>query len=174
MKNSSDIIENRTRDLTACSAVPQPNAPSRAPYCKVWQDKWQICAHKTLSYQPKPEAADVSVYYTRCSRGRQDNRENKTQNKLKHDSSKYSDHVQLHLTGSHLFSNMQIFNSPQYVSCNRLYARRFGFLVSTITGLNWWKLNTTCMCCVSGIDPSTFVVSYVQHKLLTARAADRY
>jgi len=32
MKNSSDIIGNRTRDLPACSAVPQPTAPPRAPF----------------------------------------------------------------------------------------------------------------------------------------------
>ena len=32
MKNSNDTIENRTRDLPACSAVPQPTAPPRAPY----------------------------------------------------------------------------------------------------------------------------------------------
>jgi hypothetical protein len=31
MKNSDDTIGNRTRDLTACSAVPQPNEPPRAP-----------------------------------------------------------------------------------------------------------------------------------------------
>jgi len=30
-KNSSDTIENRTRNLPACRAVPQPTAPSRAP-----------------------------------------------------------------------------------------------------------------------------------------------
>jgi len=30
MKNSSDIIGNRTRNLPACSAVPQPTAPPRA------------------------------------------------------------------------------------------------------------------------------------------------
>jgi hypothetical protein len=29
-KNSNDIIVNRNRDLPACSAVPQPTAPSRA------------------------------------------------------------------------------------------------------------------------------------------------
>ena len=29
MKNSNDTIGNRTRDLPACSAVPQPNAPPR-------------------------------------------------------------------------------------------------------------------------------------------------
>jgi hypothetical protein len=31
MKNSNDTIENRTRDLPTCSAVPQPTAPPRAP-----------------------------------------------------------------------------------------------------------------------------------------------
>jgi hypothetical protein len=31
MKKSDDTIGNRTRDLLACSAVPQPTAPSRAP-----------------------------------------------------------------------------------------------------------------------------------------------
>jgi len=31
MKKSSDTIGNRTRDLPACSAVPQPTAPPRAP-----------------------------------------------------------------------------------------------------------------------------------------------
>jgi hypothetical protein len=31
MKNTSDIIENRTRDLPASSTVPQPAAPLRTP-----------------------------------------------------------------------------------------------------------------------------------------------
>jgi len=31
MKNSNDTIWNRTLDLPACSAVPQPTAPPRAP-----------------------------------------------------------------------------------------------------------------------------------------------
>ena len=31
MKNSSDTIGNRTRDLPSCSAVPQLTAASRAP-----------------------------------------------------------------------------------------------------------------------------------------------
>jgi hypothetical protein len=31
MKNSNDNIGNRTRDLSACSAVPQPTAPPSAP-----------------------------------------------------------------------------------------------------------------------------------------------
>ena len=32
MKNSNDIIGNRTRDLRVCSAVPQPTALPRAPF----------------------------------------------------------------------------------------------------------------------------------------------
>ena len=32
LKNSSDTIGNRTRDLPPCSAVPQPTAPPRAPF----------------------------------------------------------------------------------------------------------------------------------------------
>jgi len=31
MYNSSESIGNQTRDLAACSAQPQPNAPPRAP-----------------------------------------------------------------------------------------------------------------------------------------------
>ena len=31
MKNSNDTIRNRTRDLPACSAVPQPTALPGAP-----------------------------------------------------------------------------------------------------------------------------------------------
>ena len=32
MKNSSDTIGNRTRDLSTCSTVPQPTAQPRAPF----------------------------------------------------------------------------------------------------------------------------------------------
>jgi len=35
MKNSSDTIGNRTRDLPTCSAVPQPTVPPRAPHYAV-------------------------------------------------------------------------------------------------------------------------------------------
>ena len=31
MKNSNDTFGNRTRDLPACGAMPQPTAPPRAP-----------------------------------------------------------------------------------------------------------------------------------------------
>ena len=35
MKNSSDTIGNRTRDLPTCNAVPQPTALPRAPRASV-------------------------------------------------------------------------------------------------------------------------------------------
>jgi hypothetical protein len=31
MKNANDPIENRTRDILACGALPQPSAPQRVP-----------------------------------------------------------------------------------------------------------------------------------------------
>jgi hypothetical protein len=45
MKNSEDTIGNRTRDLPACGAVPQPTAPPRAPLETVNNTKWNelIC-----------------------------------------------------------------------------------------------------------------------------------
>jgi len=45
MKNSSDTIGNRTRDLSACSAVP-PHAPVFGYRCKLpkerYPEAWQI------------------------------------------------------------------------------------------------------------------------------------
>jgi hypothetical protein len=39
MKNSNNTIGNRTRDLPACSAVPQPTAPRRAPFWYISDNK---------------------------------------------------------------------------------------------------------------------------------------
>jgi hypothetical protein len=36
MKNSNDAIGNQTRDVPACSAVPQPTAPPLAPWLYRW------------------------------------------------------------------------------------------------------------------------------------------
>ena len=41
MKNSNDTIGNQTRDLRACSAVPQPTGPPRTPsafHCVIIMD----------------------------------------------------------------------------------------------------------------------------------------
>jgi hypothetical protein len=37
MKDSNDTIENRFRNLTVCSAVPQPNAPPRATVYRLYE-----------------------------------------------------------------------------------------------------------------------------------------
>ena len=37
MKNFNDTIGNRTRDLQACGAVPQPTAPPRAPILSIYE-----------------------------------------------------------------------------------------------------------------------------------------
>jgi hypothetical protein len=45
MKNSGDTIGNRTRDLPACSTVPQPTSPPRTPVYKIYKilTEIQIC-----------------------------------------------------------------------------------------------------------------------------------
>jgi hypothetical protein len=42
VKNSIDTIRNRTRDLPACSTVPQPTAPSHAPFPQQCHKKTKI------------------------------------------------------------------------------------------------------------------------------------
>ena len=50
MKNSSDTIGNRTRDLPACSAVPQPTVLPRAPlFCTVHSEIRSHPKERTLS-----------------------------------------------------------------------------------------------------------------------------
>jgi hypothetical protein len=46
MKNPNDPIGNRTRNLSACSAVPQPNAPPRAPLKFVRQSVVTLVFHQ--------------------------------------------------------------------------------------------------------------------------------
>jgi len=40
MINSKETIGNRTRDLPACSAVPQSTEPPRTPTHKILVEKW--------------------------------------------------------------------------------------------------------------------------------------
>jgi len=47
MKNSNDTIGNRTRDLPACSAVPQPTAPPRASI----YIKWSCIKHQVTNLE---------------------------------------------------------------------------------------------------------------------------
>jgi len=53
MKNSSDTIGNRNRDLPACSAVPQPTAPPRAPGQKSIFELRQIIRSVCVFDSPK-------------------------------------------------------------------------------------------------------------------------
>ena len=61
MKNSNDTIGNRTRDLTACSAVPQPTALPRAPIekvqgskpCTIWDSRPTPYSTATIYYHFK-------------------------------------------------------------------------------------------------------------------------
>jgi len=61
MKNSSDTIENRNRNLPSCSTVPQPPALPRIPTSECKSDKSYV-----LIYQVKRTAAtlltDRNVY----------------------------------------------------------------------------------------------------------------
>ena len=64
MKNSNDTIGNRTRDLPACSAVPQPTAPPRAPKV-IWfrkcMDYWRRV--QGLSHRDgRGDCSDLSQY----------------------------------------------------------------------------------------------------------------
>ena len=55
MKNSNDNIGNRTRDLPACSAVPQPTAPPRA--------RLKLRAQITLHHKPTPFPVPLGTEY---------------------------------------------------------------------------------------------------------------
>ena len=56
MKKSNDTIGNRTRDLPACSAVPQPTALPRAPHINI----------KPLIF--RPTEVRNTVFFSRTAR----------------------------------------------------------------------------------------------------------
>jgi hypothetical protein len=51
--NSSDTIGNRTRELPACSALPQPTTPPRTPFARkvYWNSPRDLCAQLFTSYR---------------------------------------------------------------------------------------------------------------------------
>ena len=55
MKNSSDTIGNRTRNLPACSAAPQPTVPPRTPRCTVRVQNSQGFSNDISVRQPPSE-----------------------------------------------------------------------------------------------------------------------
>jgi hypothetical protein len=80
LKNSSDPIGNRTRNLPACSAVPQPTASLRTPQClwylhymsthnKSYRYIYKVHSYKTSYYNlqyPSPSSISVSIQCNRC------------------------------------------------------------------------------------------------------------
>ena len=75
MKNSSETIGNRTRDLPACSAVPQRTAPPRTPsyhgtvrkvntirYCNTPQDDCVFCGGQRRAPQDRHAETGCSVF----------------------------------------------------------------------------------------------------------------
>ena len=50
MKNSKETIGNRTRDLPACNAVPQPTAPPRAPTFLCMDIYYKFILHVSASF----------------------------------------------------------------------------------------------------------------------------
>jgi hypothetical protein len=75
MKKSSDTIGNQARDLLACSAVPQPTAPLRAPCCTtIPQFKFTVCPQsertcfETVSNKEQQQVP-VSTLARRCNSG---------------------------------------------------------------------------------------------------------
>ena len=72
MKNSNDTIGNRTRDLRACSAVPQLTAPPRAPTTEVvtvlTKNVWSTKPRRSYIYIPYFSIDNVRVIYTKRSK----------------------------------------------------------------------------------------------------------
>ena len=62
IKNSNDTNGNRTRDLPAFSAVPQPTAPSRAPGVIGKLHKLSALIPRKYSWHPQKQQAPGSVW----------------------------------------------------------------------------------------------------------------
>ena len=61
MKNSNDTLRNRTRDLPACSAVPQPTAPPRTPSVESTLDNFNACPAHLLLFWLQPTNAQLYI-----------------------------------------------------------------------------------------------------------------
>jgi hypothetical protein len=60
MKNSSDTIGNRTRDLPACSTEPQPTAPPRAPFRKILLPSSSGSKYTLIMLDPEDDGSIIS------------------------------------------------------------------------------------------------------------------
>ena len=61
MKNSSDTIGNRTRDLPACNAVPQPTALPRTPVTAVSVCVTEVMLSEYRHKEPRSSMIDMIV-----------------------------------------------------------------------------------------------------------------
>jgi hypothetical protein len=63
MKNSNDTLENRTRDLTTCSAVPQPTAPPRTaiPNLQIQQFRLAVSVVSSKTWTPTGRTNFITV-----------------------------------------------------------------------------------------------------------------
>jgi len=62
MKNSNDTIGDGTRDLPACSAVPQPTAPSRAPHLtQLLENNFRPIICNYLGYTTNMKRSKISL-----------------------------------------------------------------------------------------------------------------
>jgi hypothetical protein len=66
MKNFNDTIENRTRDLPACSAVPEPTAPPRAPFIAWYLLKKCAVCWELFVYDDRHRIVPVNVLNIVC------------------------------------------------------------------------------------------------------------
>ena len=73
LKNSSDFIGNRTRDVPGCSAVPQPTAPPRTPGIKtmalfLWSPCFMYQSNECQGYDGVFAITDLNAGFVRFRR----------------------------------------------------------------------------------------------------------
>jgi hypothetical protein len=73
LKKSSDLIENRTRNVAACSIVPQPTTLSRAPFPVM---RYMKIASAALDYLDRRNETNTRLFFNICCDGAKRNSHN--------------------------------------------------------------------------------------------------
>jgi len=63
MKNSNDTTGNQTRDLSTCSAVPQPTAPPRAPFFRIYLFQFSTCFEHPCAHHQENQLHQYDIWY---------------------------------------------------------------------------------------------------------------
>jgi hypothetical protein len=71
MKNPYNLTGNRIRDLPACSAVPQPNAPPQRPILPKVQTINKICTHEKIFHNSLPFSSNKK--FNKAAEGKDEN-----------------------------------------------------------------------------------------------------